>query len=285
MPLPFLRIREDNRPTLASWPKQIFEWEELPACYHDAVRPWVEDGMPLEHILFIPRVHQNKLSQPQWVTAWHKDQVLILTDDGSAPPDIQLLTAADLCYLQRDTRLLACTVTLHLTQGRTVRFGYNKTKEEQVVPVLNLLLGQQPDYLPVPGFQQCAGLAPLEQESFAMFHASKPAYRLGEDAPFYFWARGKQKSRFFRQKEDPEYFAAPLKKGLCLVNTDFYGATVSYLPWAQLAALDADAEQGLSARLQNGETLTLPLLPQQLDRARTFCRQVRSFIRWPRPSK
>lgn len=276
MPLPFLRIREDNRPTLASWPKQIFAWEELPQPYHSAVRPWVEDGMPLEQILYIPRVHQNKLTEPQWVTAWHKNQVLILTDDGRSPLDVQVLAAGDLRALQRDTRLLACTVTLRLTGGRTVRFGYNKTKEEQVVPILNLLLGQQPDYLPVPGFHQCAGLAPLEKESFAMFHTAKLAYRLGEDAPFYFWARGQQKSRFFRQKEDPESFAAPLEKGLCLILTDFYGTTAHYLPWAQMDALEADA-QGLHAVLRGGETLTLPLLPSQLPQALDFCQRVQEL--------
>ena len=44
-------VREDGRPTLASWPRRIYDWPELPARFGPALDSWRMRGLPPEHVL------------------------------------------------------------------------------------------------------------------------------------------------------------------------------------------------------------------------------------------
>ena len=39
-------VREDGRPTLASWPRRIYDWPELPARFGPALDSWRMRGLP-----------------------------------------------------------------------------------------------------------------------------------------------------------------------------------------------------------------------------------------------
>lgn len=73
-----MAIREDRRPTLASWPKRIYDWEELPERFRPALEVWRAQGLPPGNVTYIPKVHQYKKGV-EYVTAWLGEEVLLLT--------------------------------------------------------------------------------------------------------------------------------------------------------------------------------------------------------------
>ena len=54
-----MAIREDGRPTLASWPKRLYDWSELPEPFRPALAAWRDQGLPPGNVTYIPRVHQH----------------------------------------------------------------------------------------------------------------------------------------------------------------------------------------------------------------------------------
>ena len=55
-----MAIREDRRPTLASWPRRIYSWNEVPARFRQSLEKWREEGLPPGNVTYIPKVHQYK---------------------------------------------------------------------------------------------------------------------------------------------------------------------------------------------------------------------------------
>ena len=69
-----MNIREDRRPTLASWPKRMYDRSEVPAPFRAALADWNAAGMPPGNITLIPRIHQYS-GAPEYVTAWFGGEV------------------------------------------------------------------------------------------------------------------------------------------------------------------------------------------------------------------
>lgn len=143
-------VREDGRPTLASWPRRIYDWPELPARFGPALDSWRMRGLPPEHVTYIPKLHQH-VSGMEYLTAWLGEEVLLLCDDGEGHLERTLIRRGEVTELTYGVRLLACSAAVALRQDhvqKQVDFRYNKTKEDVLLPVLNLLLGNPPDFRP-----------------------------------------------------------------------------------------------------------------------------------------
>ena len=68
-----MRMQMDKRPTLASWPKRVYAWEELPEPFHPALREWKESGMPPGNVTYIPQVSQkSRVCAGQPAQRWTK---------------------------------------------------------------------------------------------------------------------------------------------------------------------------------------------------------------------
>lgn len=63
-------VREDGRPTLASWPRRIYDWPELPARFGPALDSWRMRGLPPEHVTYIPETCTQHVSGMEYLTAW-----------------------------------------------------------------------------------------------------------------------------------------------------------------------------------------------------------------------
>ena len=73
---------------------------------------------------------------------------------------------------KKQVRLLACSAAVALRQDhvqKQVDFRYNKTKEDVLLPVLNLLLGNPPDFRPRQAHPPTEALERLREDSFAMY--------------------------------------------------------------------------------------------------------------------
>lgn len=227
-----LKIRQDIRPTTASWPQKIIELNELPKKYHQFLQNWISSGMPISNITYIPLVHKYK-KDSEYVIAWFKDEVILLISTGN---DIEktVISKKNMAWIDYYIQLLNCTVVITINEnGKTFtkKFHYNKVKEELIIPSLNIMLGNSADYELNVFLLKNLSIENLSDDSYGMFNLSKLCYRFDTEILNYYWARGKHYSILKKQKEDPEYFIAYMKKGIVYISTNFYGIKVVYMPW------------------------------------------------------
>lgn len=269
-------IPEDRRPTLASWPKRMFAWSEVPPPFQPALAAWNAAGMPPGNITLIPRIHQHS-GAPEYMTAWWGDEVILQRLTGEKP-EVWQIHPGDLAQLGYSIQLLQCTVTLWLKEGTRTSFSFNKTKEDQLYPVLSLLLGQPALRRPPLTHPDSPAFAQLQKESYAMHHTALLAYRFGDQIQDCLFLRGKNRNLLYilQRRPDPECFCAMTDAGLVCITTDFYGTSVLYLPRSFSGALlvkplPHGKGEGLYLRsAAEGESLYFPLLPGQEVQASAF---------------
>lgn len=276
-----MRIPEDRRPTLASWPKRIFEWDELQPPFHPALSQWRALGMPPGNVTYIPRIHQYS-GAPEYAVAWFCQQVCIQRlQEGTL--NVWNILPGQVTQLYYQIQLLKCTVTLCLSDGQIITFSYNKTKEEQIYPVISLLLGQPGDYVPPVQHPGSPAMEALREESYAMHHTALLTYRFGHAISHQLFLRGKNRSLLYllQRRPDPECFCALTDAGPVLILNDYYGTRALYLPAGypssfQVKPVPHSKDHGLYLRtLAEEEFLYFRLLPGQEAQASAFA------ARWP----
>ena len=274
-----MTTREDRRPTLASWPKRMYDWSEVPPPFRPALAEWNAAGMPPGNITLIPRVHQYS-GAPEYVTAWFGSEVCIQRLAGGEP-EVWRIRPGDVAQVSYSIQLIKCTVTVLLKDGVRVGFSYNKTKEDQLYPVLSLLLGRPAHRRPPSRHPETAAFDRLRQESYAMYYTSLLAYRFGEQILGHCFLRGKNRNFLYilQRRPDPECFCAVTDAGPVCITTDFYGTSVLYLPKSSPCSLRVGPQphgktSGLYLRTPaEGERLYFSLLPGQEDAAGAFARR------------
>lgn len=274
-----MNIREDRRPTLASWPKRMYDWSEVPAPFRAALADWNAAGMPPGNITLIPRIHQYS-GAPEYVTAWFGGEVCLQRMAGGRL-DVGRIRPGDVAQVGYSVQLIKCTVTVRLKDGGRTGFSYNKTKEDQLYPVLSLLLGQPADRRPPLRHPGSPAFAQLLQESYAMYYTSLLAYRFGGQVLDHSFLRGKNRSLLYllQRRPDPECFCAMTDAGPVCILTDFYGTSVLYLPNSsscslRVKPLPRGKGSGLYLRTpEDEERLYFYLLPGQEDPADAFVRR------------
>lgn len=276
-----MAIREDRRPTLASWPKRIYDWEELPERFRPALEVWRTQGLPPGNVTYIPKVHQYKKGM-EYVTAWLGEEVLLLAGGDQGVESI-LVRPGDVARVTYTIQLLRCSVEVLLDRGGetvTADFSYNRTKEDQLFPVLNLLLGNAPDYLPRTTHPAAPALEQLRADSYAMYNNSKLCYRFGENIRDSLWVPGRNYGLQTFRKQKPEYFVGKMDRGVVAIHTDFYARRTVYLTWdwLKVASVKEAAFRGPGPRQRPalvlettlGAPVAVPLLPGQMEMAETF---------------
>lgn len=272
-----MSIREDRRPTLASWPKRMYDWSEVPPRFQPALAGWNAAGMQPGNITLIPRVHQYS-GAPEYVTAWFGSEVCLqrLADDKL---DVWRIRSGDVAQVGYSIQLIKCTVTVWLKDGTCTEFSYNKTKEDQLYPVLSLLLGQAANRRPPLQHPDIPAFARLRQESYAMYYTALLTYRFGDRILDHLFLQGKNRNFLYllQRRPDPECFCAMTDAGLVCIITDFYGTSVLYVPNSSHGALKVKSHgKDNSLYLQTpagGESLYFSLLPGQEELAGTFARR------------
>lgn len=269
-----MAILFDRRPTLASWPKRIYAWPELPEPFRPALAAWRSQGLPPGNVTYIPRINQYGGS-PEFATAWLGDEVLLQTAQGGS---VQCLAfcGADVAVMDYYVQLLRCTVTVTLSEARSglqSSFSYNKTKEDQLFPVLNLAMGNTSDSVPRAGHPDTPALQQLLQDSYAMYNLSKLCYRFGpEIQEFLFWV-GRNRGLARLNQPKPEYFVARMERGIACVQKDFYGTRLVCVRWEYLRNFQVVQERGrpiLCLESTAGPAARFPLLPEQQAAAAAF---------------
>lgn len=281
-----MAIREDRRPTLASWPKRIYNWNEVPARFRPALDRWRDQGLPPENVTYIPKVHQYKKDM-EYVTAWLGEEVLLLAG-GDQGVESLMVRPGDVARMTYTIQLLRCSVEVLLDRGGetvTAGFSYNRTKEDQLFPVLNLLLGNAPDHRPRTSHPADPALEQLQADSYAMYNDAKLCYRFGEAILDSLWVPGRNYGLQAFRKQRPEYFVGKLDRGVVSIQTDFYARRTVYLTWDRLKAVTVEEASfpgpgprrrpALVLETTCGGPVTVPLLPEQRQAAEDFAGRLR----------
>ena len=146
--------------------------------------------------------------------------------------------------------------------------------------MLNLLLGNPPDYQPRLTHPADPALERLRADSYAMYNNSKLCYRFGEPLRDSLWVPGRNYGLQTFRKQKPEYFVGKLDRGAAVFHTDFYARRTVYLTWDRIreVAVEEAAFQGPGPRRRPalvlkttcGEPVAVPLLPGQEKAAEAF---------------
>ena len=264
----------DRRPTLASWPKRIYDWAELPEAFQPALARWQAAGMPPGHVTYIPRVNQYAGS-PEFATAWMGEEILLQTADRDGVRQLRFC-GRDVALVDYYVQLLRCTVTVTLCRGREAErasFSYNKTKEDQLLPVLNLALGNGADHAARPQHPDTPALRELLEESYAMYNLSKLCYRFGEEIRDFLWLVGRNQGLRRWSRPKPECLAAWMEPGIAWVQKDFYGTRMLCVRWEHRPRFRLETVKGraflcLDSDLGPAGRFFLP--PEERERAEIF---------------
>lgn len=291
------KIKEDVRPTTASWPKQIFELWQLPEQYHRFLYDWLTSGMPIGNITYIPKVHKY-LKDSENVLAWFNDEVMILTQTDDNNIYAATISAENLISIKYFIQLLECRVTLKIKKDNKISdlfFKYNKVKEERIIPIFNILLGHDAEYELNIFDMSNSKLKELNYLSYSMFNISKLSYRLDKEVLGYFWERNKQNVLFGKRDEDPENFIAIMNRGITYINTDFYGIRTYYLPWKSIKTItyanffeSKEEKKFFSFSFKNYESIIItdnyndeyiiPIIPQKTIEAKNFTELMNKYL-------
>lgn len=256
----------DAASTLDSWPKRIYEWEQLPEEYRQPLKSWREAGMPSENVTYVP---PNKLHRG-YAAAWFDKQVALLkkTDTGGIYPIF--LRHQDVQAVSYEQKLLICEVTLYLSvrgKAKTERFSYNRMTDSYFLPILNLLMGQEADYE-----LEILSHAPhqpewLMQKSFAMYNYSKFAYRMDETIEYYCYGRVPYQKPLMpilhrgENTHDFEYVFAISAHGMSLIYNYYPDDGALYLYWPSIAGFHVERgkKNFLIASTTSGHQLRFPI--------------------------
>ena len=126
-----MKFVEDRRPTLASWPKRIYQWAELPQLFRPALEEWRGEGLPPGNVTYIPQVRQG-VGEEEHAVSWWRGQVLLQTLWRGGVT--RLLIPQGAAAIRYEVQLLKCTLTIYLKNGDQASFSYNKVTEDQLRP-------------------------------------------------------------------------------------------------------------------------------------------------------
>lgn len=270
----------DIRPTLASWPKRIYEWHELPEEFHPSIAKWREAGMEPGNVTYIPRVHQGG-HEAEYATAWWNGQVMIQTSKYDAVETV-IINSGEVPSLVYEHQLLKCKVIIPRKEGGELEFGFQQVKEDQLRPIINLLLGR-PGEAPFPLDHPDHSFDWLLEDTL-MYHSAVFCYRFDDKINDSLWFRSSLSVLPFlaRRKPRPEYFFAVMDKGLVIVDRNFYRKRVFYYTWEDIKSIKIEPHQwrhgaGVNVVGKSGIVAQVPLLERNLSDVAAFLDRVKAW--------
>lgn len=270
----------DIRPTLASWPKRIYEWHELPEEFHPAIDSWRKQGMKPGNVTYIPAVSLGG-RDAEYATAWWKDDVMVQTSLNDSV-DAVVIKSGTVPALVYEHQLLKCKLIIPQKNGRELEFGFQQVKEDQLRPVINLLLGKSSE-LPFPADHPDHSFDWMLGKTL-MYHPSILCYRFDDEIKDHLWFKTSVMVLPFlaRRKPRPEYFFAVMNKGLVVIDRNFYRKRVYYFNWSDIASIKMEPHQwrfgsGITVTGKSGIIARVPLIKDNIAQVAQFLDRLKTL--------
>ncbi len=269
----------DIRPTLASWPKRIYDWHELPKEFHAGISNWRFQGMEPGNVTYIPRVHYGS-REAEYATAWWQDEVMIQTSQDDSV-DVVVLKSGTVPALVYEHQLLKCKIIIPKENGGELEFGFQQVKEDQLRPVINILLGREgerpfPIDHPDHSFDWMLG-------DTLMYHPSILCYRFDDVIKDNVWFKSSLRVLPFiaRRRPRPEYFFAAMDKGLVIIDRNFYRRRIFYFTWEDIKSIKMEPNQwrhgpGVNVVGKSGIVAQVPLIKDNIPKMIEFMDSIKA---------
>ena len=223
------RDNVDSAATMSSWPVRVWEESWIPQQYRLLLRPWLDAGLPLDHLVYVPRLKYVRGSR-EYLLAVRDGEVLILMDYGRGGVEQTLVSRQGLLAVAHTRDLLSSSLEFLWDDGglRQVTIPFNRAREELFLPALNTLLGAAED---LSGAREAASRpAALRAQSYALYNFAEDAYRLGPAIRE--WRSGAlvRSRREMKQQSSAEALACRLERGLFLLEFRGTKAAAAYYP-------------------------------------------------------
>ena len=271
----------DSRPTVASWPQVIDNMKELPYAYREEMEKWLQKGMPLQNVTYVPSLHRLWKRQGEYAVAWFEDQVMILREVSSTHAPKAVISYKDVVGVEYYQKLLNCCATVIYRQDGQVKretFQFNKTKEPAFIPLLNIFLGNTPGYKINVFLEENPVCLDLLDQSYRMYNFSKMALRLDESVETYYWEseRFLYPKKGMKEEKIREYLVQLQGKGMTLIDAYDYGVGVVYLPWKSIDDLES-GPKGLEIKAGD-KTYQIPIRSGNQDAIYHFVREAKQAL-------
>lgn len=237
------RDNVDSAATMSSWPVRVWEENGIPRQYRLLLRPWLDAGLPLDHLVYVPKLKYARGSR-EYLLAARDGEVLILMDYGRGGVEQTLVTRQGLRAVAHTRDLLSSSLEFLWDDGglRQVTVPFNRAREELFLSALNTLLGAADDF--DGGAQAAQRPAALRAQSYALYNFAGDAYRLGPAISE--WRSGAllRSRREIKQQNSAEALACRLEKGLFLLEFRGTKAAAVYYPQRDAAFTTGWDEDG-----------------------------------------
>ncbi len=268
------------------WPKQITSLDELPTYYHDFVKDWLQQGMPLTNIILVKQRNKWEDDRPEYAIAQYHDRVMLLHKTPYNQVVRTVVSGADVISVEYNHIYLDCTVIITFLQNEKfhkTQFHFNAAAENLYVSILNILLKNKIDYLENVGTHENSVCNGLMEKSYLMFNCGKLAYRLDDKIESYFWdkietkAQKKKNKKTKKRKSETEFFIAMMKKGTATIISSEDHLSATYLFWNSIRqiTLNFDELKGHSILLTTiaNDCFSIPVQQENCADAEQFISQ------------
>jgi|GEM_PF-2505683 len=271
------------------WPKQISNLGELPVYYHTYLQEWLRKGLPLSHIIFVKQANKWDEEKPEYTLAWFNDCVILLRKMPDRQISQTVISATELISLEYNHIYLDCNIVITFKKNsdfKKTNFHFNYVTEQLFVPVLNVLLVNQPDYLYDVYSHDNSELEKLNGKSFLMQNVGKLAYRFYNKIETLYWdkneteAQRKQNRKTKKSKSETEYLIALMQKGIStIINSENQNRAV-YLFWNDIKdinlILNKNSEYEIKTITSSGDCFSIPVHRENSVDAQNFVNQCNS---------
>ena len=231
------------------------------------------------HVTYIPAVHLGG-KEPEFATAWWNDQVMIQrAKNGVVEPVV--IAKGSLPALVYEHQSLRIKIYIPRKTGGELEFGYAQVKEDQIYPVISLLLGQPGDR-PMPLDHPDNSMEWL-MDTTLMYHPSILCRRFDDNINDCVWFRSSVRVLPFliRRRPHPEYFFADMDRGFVVIDRNFYRKRVYYYKWDDIVSIKMLPQQwkkrpGVVVKTKSGMDVTVPLLKANAEPVADYLERLKS---------
>lgn len=267
-------------PTFATWPTRPDALSDLPADYLPCLAPWLEQGLPLARILYVPAFRSSEVVRPEYVIAWSDRALLLLIRAGSGAIEGEEIPWSAVRMVRYRRAMIDCCGEIIWEQDGTRKtsvFYYNYSTEKQFVPIFNRLLGQSDDHAEDLLNHENEACAALRDKSYVMYSFGRLAYRMDDRLRDYFWDMTEQKEKWYMsERVRNDYMAAVMGNGVAVVQycTNNNHRRCDYIPQASFAGMTVETGKkgsALTVHTRCGEQVAFPLQQAHEETAAEFC--------------
>lgn len=212
----------DYGATLQEWPKKIWAWDEVRDCYLPHLSEWKEQGMPLDHMVWIPAKNYEK-GAFEYLAARFQGEIMLLFPQRDGKVKETRFACSNVVAVRELRYILDCRYLIYYKENNRIECAampYNQATQYLFTPFLNCALQLDADFSSTSRINEDSRPEHLLHEAHELYSFSEAAFRLGEKIHTYEWGKNYQitKRLFFKTKKECSWILCEMDEGWCMIE-------------------------------------------------------------------